>query len=88
MTDAPYITHFAPEEAHYWDHETGMPTAMHFANALQVWCIAQNRAPITVGEAALAFNVAPALIRTAVEEHYWMFLDGEGDDQTIEHELE
>lgn len=65
-----------------WDLDTGQPGVGLFATAVQVWSIAQGRA-VTVNEAALAFNVQPALIRQAVDYHYFMFL---GDGDTIEHE--
>ena len=68
----------------WWNHDTGMPGMALFCNALSVWVIAQDR-DVTVGDAALAFNVAPALIRQAVEWHYWMLL-GAGD--VIEHDGE
>lgn len=58
-----------------WCHETGNPTVATFGNALQVWAIAQHR-DVTVGEAALVFNVTLDLIRYAVEEHGFMYLAG------------
>ena len=67
-----------------WNHETGNPSVSLFANALQVWAVAQNRLGISVDEAALAFNVKPELIRQAVEWHPWMFHVG----GAIEHEGE
>lgn len=54
-----------------------------FGNAIQVWAVAQDR-PVTVQEAAVAFNTTPAIIRQAVESHYWMFLSGD----IIEHDGE
>lgn len=66
------------------DKEEGIRAA---GNAIQAWCICQGR-PVTVTEAATAFNVTPAMIREAVREHYWMLLSGEGDDAIIEHEGE
>lgn len=75
-----------------WDHETGHPTVVHFGAAVQVWSVAQDR-PTTVGEAALAFNVTPELVRQAVEDgSTWMFLGGPDDapltERTIEHDGE
>ena len=66
-----------------WNHDTGQPGIALFGNAVQVWAVAQNR-PVTVDEAALTFNVAPELIRQAVEEHGWMYLRGD----RIEHDGE
>lgn len=83
-----WITSLATEDdARYgWDIEgDGMPGVGFFGNAVQVWAIAQNRMDITINEAALAFNVAPNLIRQAVEEHPWMFI---GNDDVIEHDGE
>lgn len=81
------ITSFAGDDEFCWDTNTGLPTRDHFAGAVQVWSVAQNR-PTTIGEAAKAFNVAPALIREAVDGHYWMMVDGDGDDAMICHEGE
>jgi hypothetical protein len=66
-----------------WDHDSGTPGLNLFANAVQVWAVLQER-PVTVNDAALAFNATPDVIRQAVEHHAWMFLDGD----TIEHEGE
>lgn len=81
----PWITSLGTEELDGWNLETsGMPGEMLFAGALQVWSAAQNRDGVTVDEAALTFNVAPAVIRQAVEAHPWLFLSGD----VIEHEGE
>jgi ribosomal protein L40E len=82
----PWITHLEAgvDDDGGWNLETsGMPSEVLFSNALQVWASAQNR-PVKVDEAALAFNVAPTLIRQAVEAHYWLYLAGD----EIEHEGE
>lgn len=86
MAGNPCITHLDTRDEHRHDFNlvTGQPGVGLFANALSVWAWAQNR-KITVNDAALAFNVAPALIRQAVEYHYWMFL---GTGGIIEHEGE
>jgi len=78
------ITAFADDEHRGWDHENGLPTSRYFGNAVQVWAIAQDR-PVTVSDAALAFNVTPDLIRRAVEDHEWMYL---GSGELIEHDGE
>ena len=67
-----------------WNLETGEPSIVLFANAVQVWAVCQDSPRVTVDAAALAFNVKPELIRQAVEHHAWMFLCG----QAIEHEGE
>jgi hypothetical protein len=48
-----------------------------------LWACCQGRT-VTVQEAALAFNATEDVIRQAVEDHYWMYLDGDN----IEHEGE
>lgn len=84
--------HFAAEDCEDgWDQETGKPGVGLFGNAVQVWSITQNHTPVTVAEAAAAFNVAPSMIVAAVKAHPWMFLEGQEGDfskMTIEHEGE
>ncbi|WWT39827.1 hypothetical protein [Microcystis phage Mwe-JY25] len=61
-----------------------------FAAALSAWVFLQHTSP-TVRAAADAFNVTDEVIRLAVAERYWLFLDGPEDDpdrQTIEQEGE
>lgn len=70
-----------PDHSDEWHPETGQPGVDLFSNALSVWAWAQGRAQ-TVNEAAAAFNVTPDIIRQAVENHYWMFLNGD----RIEHD--
>ena len=68
-----------------WNLEaSGNVSGILFGNALSVWTVAQAR-PVSVSEAALAFNVQPKLIRQAVEGHYWMFINAAGE---IEHDGE
>lgn len=67
------------------DHgEQGVSSA---ATAIQVWAMCQGRT-VTVRDAMAAFRVSEELITEAVEEHYWMFLEGTGPDATIQHEGE
>ena len=89
MTAAWSIIEFADDDCFAWDTNTGMPTRDHFAGAVQVWSVAQNRTT-TVREAAAAFNVTTALIREAIDGNFWMVVEGEGegDDATIYHEGE
>ncbi|CAD7335286.1 hypothetical protein FIM10_02070 [Sphingomonadales bacterium 56] len=61
--------------------------------AVQVWAGLQDEAWIdqTVGAAALAFHLSPALIAEAVDAHPWMFLSGDRADlaaMAIEHDGE
>jgi len=73
------------EDDRGWNLEgSGNVSATYFANAVQVYCCAQNRA-VSIDEAANVFNVTPAIIRQAVEQHYFMF---EEPDGTIGHEGE
>jgi hypothetical protein len=61
------------------------------ATAIQYWSICQNRTTTTVAEAATAFNLSPAVVKEAVESHYWMLISGPDDDFTkmvIEHDGE
>jgi len=53
-----------------------VPSVTTGGSALQMWSCCQGRTT-TLQEAALAFNATPAVIRQAVESHYWMFLDGD-----------
>ncbi len=78
------ITQFAGDDAEYWNKNTGEPTCSYFGNALQVWSALQDGRATTVNEAALTFNVPPELIRQAVKDHFWMYLDGD----VIEHDGE
>lgn len=55
-----------------WDVDTGAPGLLAFGNAVQHWALMQNRTRVTVEEAAIAFNVAPARIVEAVDHHAWM----------------
>lgn len=54
-----------------------------FANAVSLWTCLQRRT-VSIAEAALAFNVAPALVEEAIEWHPWMYTDG----ATIMHDGE
>ena len=42
--------------------------------ALVTWAAMQDRSPITVAEAALAFNTTPAVIREAVNEAWYILV--------------
>lgn len=66
------------------DDGSGNPGVTLFGNALSVWALCQEHYP-SVDEAALAFNVAPDLIREAVEADHWMFINVDGK---IEHDGE
>ncbi len=77
------------------------PTLMTLGKAVQCWSITNLNARLrevgwkaatgpTLGEAALAFALPIDRIKAAVENHYWMFLTGDGPDAdlVIEHEGE
>lgn len=42
--------------------------------ALVTWVAMQDRSPITVAEAAFAFNTTPEVIREAIEDASWIFI--------------
>ena len=85
-SEKPVYTHLETGDEHCYGFnlDTGMPGVGLFANAVSVWAWGQAR-PVTINDAALAFNVAPDLVRQAVEHNHWMFI-GAGD--IIEHEGE
>lgn len=56
-----------------WDTDTGAPGLSAFASAIQHWALFQNRADVTIAEAAVAFNVKPERVLEAVEHHVWMY---------------
>lgn len=93
MTNESYFA--GDEDSSGWCHDTGKPGINLFGNAIQVWAIMQaeggsTKQP-TIRNAALAFNSPDAMIREAVEAHYWMLVTGPDDDPTkqfIEHEGE
>lgn len=64
----------------------------NFQTAVQVWSFMQAvDQPQTVADAAALFQVKPAVIVKAVEEHPWMYLNGPDDDYSkmiIEHDGE
>jgi hypothetical protein len=63
-----------------WDQDTGAPGITLLGNALQVWSLMQDVGEeISVADAAAAFKVAPARIVEAVEDHFWMYLEGPRD---------
>ncbi|MBI3453989.1 MAG: hypothetical protein HY057_14370 [Rhodospirillales bacterium] len=61
-------------------NETGVPTKIHVGNAIRVWSFCQNRAGVSVADAARAFNIDPARVVEDVEDHGWMDLTGPRDD--------
>lgn len=61
--------------------------------AVQVWSALQDQfgETVTVGDAATAFHLSPALIADAVQDHHWMYLNGDRTrlvEMTIGHEGE
>jgi hypothetical protein len=47
--------------------------------ALVTWTAMQDRSPITVADAALAFNTTPEVIREAIEAACWIFIASRDD---------
>lgn len=91
--EASHATTDAPFQA--WatgDDETfgpdGSPNVELASTALQVWSLCQQRARVTVAQAAQAFNVSEAMIREAVDGHHWMMVVADGGDELIYHEGE
>ena len=79
------LTGFGNED-NGWDiDDTGEVGVGLFAWAVQVWALCQDRAGVTVAEAALAFNATPECVRAAVAWHPFMFL---GPADSIEHDGE
>lgn len=77
--EGPWITALQTNEPDGWDLDgTGMPGLALFGNAVLVFVMAQGRPDVTLEEAAAVFNVAPALIRQAVEDHPFLLV-GRGD---------
>lgn len=64
----------------------------NFVTALQVWSwMRPGDKQATVREAADQFGTTDDVIRMAVKQHHWMFLDGPDDEPTkqfIDHEGE
>lgn len=57
-----------------------------FITALQVWTwMRDSNTATTVSEAAEEFQVTPEVVRAAVKECAWMFLEGPDDDPTKQH---
>lgn len=63
----------------YHDEETGLPlgaTSAELGRAITIWTYAQGRIGVTVGEAALAFNVTPEKVAEAVDQcgnpYFWI----------------
>lgn len=50
--------------------------------ALVIWTAMQNRYPVFVAEAAMAFNTEPAIICEAIDGAMWIDWNGPKDDPT------
>jgi len=50
--------------------------------SLVTWAAMQDRYPLTVAEASIAFNTAPDVIREAIDETMWILWTGPDDDPT------
>jgi len=65
----PWVTRLerSAEDLYEWGDD-GQPGIGMFSQAISVWVWCQSHSP-TIAEAAIAFNVAPALISEAIEFH-------------------
>lgn len=63
--------------------EPGADSGIFFddlTQAIVTWVALQSKMlPPTIAEASDVFNVEPAVIRKAVENSCWAFIDGDGD---------
>jgi hypothetical protein len=48
--------------------------------AIMIWSVMNYGQPLSVAEAAMAFNTTTAIVRDAVEEDRWAFLTGDETD--------
>ena len=48
--------------------------------AIMIWAVMNYGRPLSVAEAALAFNTTTEIVRDAVEEDSWAFLTGDETD--------
>lgn len=48
--------------------------------AIMIWSVMNYGRPLSVAEAAMAFNTTTAIVRDAVEEDRWAFLTGDETD--------
>lgn len=62
------------------DDEAGIAIA-DLGRALVTWTAMQDRTP-TIAEAAMAFNTAPEIIREAVADAMWIYINDH--NQTLE----
>ena len=67
------------EELFVDDGETGV-SLIDFGNAISVWQFMQQGRDVSVAEAATTFNTSPDVVRRAVREHYWLFLNPDDAD--------
>lgn len=56
---------------------SGLPGVLVVVHALETW-ICLNDRPATVELASMVFNLSPAMIRQAVDEGGWLYLDSDG----------
>jgi len=73
------------------DDDYGKPGVGIVAEAISVWATLQNK-PVTLGDAAHAFQMPVEAVAQCVEFHPWMFFVGDEntpiDQLIIEHEGE
>jgi hypothetical protein len=56
--------------------------------ALVTWAAMQDRYPLSVADAALAFNTTPAVIREAIEDASWILVVNEDDPDPTKQLIE
>jgi hypothetical protein len=61
------------------DAETGV-CLYDIGRAIMIWSVMNYGRPLSVAEAAMAFNTPTAIVRDAVEENRWTFLTGDETD--------
>lgn len=56
--------------------------------ALVTWTAMQDRYPVTVADAALAFNTTPEVIREAIEDAHWIVVVNESSPDPTKQLIE
>lgn len=59
-----------------------------FGRALVTWTAMQNRTPVTVAEAAMAFNTSPEIVREAIENASWILVANEAEPDPTKQRIE
>lgn len=63
------------------DNDAASGVRLHdIGRAIMIWSVMNYGRPLSVAEAAMAFNTTTAIVRDAVEEDRWAFLTGDETD--------